>query len=183
VFSVLGTTRKRAKDEGLSGDIYDLVDRRLSQIALEATQRACSDAVFVYLSAEGVKPGVENKYLAARAAVEQALFSSTLQGVIARPAFVTGPDRVERRPAERVAAAASDALLSGLGALGAKRLRDRYSSLTATQLARALIAAARRASESEAKPSHAVRLAMADSGGKEARVRILNADELRRLGG
>jgi hypothetical protein len=28
-----------------------------------------------------------------------------------------------------------------------------------------------------------VRLAMADSGGKEARVRILNADELRRLGG
>jgi hypothetical protein len=78
----------------------------------------------------------------ARWRVEQELHESGQEFVIARPSFITGPDRVELRPAERIGAAALDSVLALAALVGARRLRARYRSLSGTQLARALVAAA-----------------------------------------
>jgi hypothetical protein len=53
--------------------------------------------------------------------------------------LVTGPDRRESRPLERLAAGTADAFLGLVGALGARKLRDRYRSIDAEGLARALV--------------------------------------------
>ncbi len=160
VFSVIGTTKAHGRRERISGDIYDKVDRELTERALRAVQQAAPQAVFVYLSSLGVKPGTNNAYLRARAHVEAALVESGLAYVIARPSFITGADRDERRPLERIGARLADGLLERGAAVGAARLRDRYHSLTGSELARALV----RASEQP-----------------ECRNRILEAEQLRQL--
>jgi len=141
VFALLGTTRARARRESGGGD-YGAVDLGLTLLLLDAVKGSVLRARFIYLSAMGARPGTRNPYLAARVTVEAALRESGLSWVIARPAFVTGPDREESRPAERAAAVLTDGILALAGLLGGKRLHLRYSSLDATTLARGLVRAA-----------------------------------------
>ncbi|HVU05328.1 MAG TPA: NAD(P)H-binding protein [Polyangiaceae bacterium] len=149
VFALLGTTRKRERQAARAGAppaSYEAVDYGLTALLLRAATKAGSVSRFVYLSSLGVEesPGA---YYAARRKVEAELRSSGLAYVIARPSFITGPDRAEDRPGERIAATVTDAALSLLGGLGARRLRDRYASMNAAELGEALVALALSARE------------------------------------
>jgi uncharacterized protein YbjT (DUF2867 family) len=140
VFSLLGTTRKRARAEGLAGaEGYERVDYGLSVLLLDAVVESGCAAKFVYLSALGADSSRRNAYLDARRRVEERVRASGLPFVIARPSFITGPDRPEHRPAERAAAIVVDRVLAVAAAFGGKQVRDRYRSTTADQLAGALV--------------------------------------------
>ncbi len=139
VFALLGTTRKRARAEGRAAqDAYAAIDVGLTSMLIAACQRLSQRPVFVYLSAVGVRPRTSNPYLRARALVEGELMASGLPYVIARPSFLTG-DREERRVGERVAAFSMNAALACVAALGGTRLRARYRSVRASELAQALV--------------------------------------------
>mgnify|MGYP002780867255 CR=1 FL=1 len=141
VFALLGTTRARGRTA--PGDTYESVDYGLTALLRRAAERAARETGaaprFVYLSAAGVADDTRNAYLAARARVERELRGGTLPWTVARPSFITGPDRAESRPAERIAAAATDALLAPVALLGGRRLADRWRSTTADELAAALV--------------------------------------------
>lgn len=137
VFSLLGTTRARGRQSG-GRDTYETVDYGLSAMLLRAVQRSTPRARFIYLSSAGVGPSARGEYLRVRWRFEEELRASGIPWTIARPAFITGPDREESRPLERIAGTAVDAALRLAGALGARGVRDRYSSLTAAELARGL---------------------------------------------
>lgn len=140
VFALLGTTRKRARAEGMeAAEGYERVDYGLTALLIEAAAAAGARPRFVYLSSLGADRPGSNAYLEARARAEAKLRDSGLPWTIARPSFVTGPDREESRPMERLGAGATDALLAVAGLLGARRLRDRYRSRTAAELARSLV--------------------------------------------
>ncbi len=146
VFALLGTTRRRGAG---TGDTYESVDYGLSALLLRAARRAAERTGraprFVYLSAVGARAGASNSYLAVRGRLEAELAASGLPWVVARPSFITGPDRDESRPAERVGAAVVDAALWPLRVLpsaAARRFADRYRATTAAELARALVRAA-----------------------------------------
>ena len=142
VYALLGTTQARARAAARAGAPpadYAAVDVGLTLCLLGAAVAAGSQPRFIYLSALGSGPGARGAYMQARAEVEAAVRASGLPFTIARPSFITGPDRDEARPAERAAAAVSDAALGVLGRLGARRLRDRYRSNDAASLARALV--------------------------------------------
>jgi nucleoside-diphosphate-sugar epimerase len=138
LFALLGTTRARATREGTAAP-YETVDYGLTRRLLDAALAAGLACKVVYLSAAGVSPTARGAYLAVRWRLEGELRGCGLPYVIARPSFITGPDRDEPRAGERVAAAATDALLGIAGALGARRLRDRYRSTTNVILADALV--------------------------------------------
>ncbi len=143
VFSLLGTTRKRAAGEGMGAEeAYETIDYGLSVLLLEACTKAAPQARFVYLSSLGVRDDTRNPYLSARARVERKLRDGTQPHTIARPSFITGPDRAEDRPAERMGAAVGDALLTAVGWFGGKGIRDRYSSMNAATLGAGLVRAA-----------------------------------------
>ena len=138
LFALLGTTRARAGREGVA-DPYATVDYGLTRLVLDAALAAALRPKFVYLSAVGVSPAARGGYLRARWRLEEELRASGLPYVIARPSFITGPDRDEFRLAERAGASVADALLGVAGALGATRVRDRYRSTTGPALADALV--------------------------------------------
>ncbi|MFW5875133.1 MAG: NAD(P)H-binding protein [Myxococcota bacterium] len=145
VFALLGTTQKRgraAQRVGKPKETYETVDYGLSALLLRATARMPVPAKFVYLSAAGVGPGSRSPYMKVRHRLETELRQSGVPHVIARPSFITGPDREEPRPLERFGAGAVDAALGVAGVLGARRLRARYRSTTGRDLAEALVAAA-----------------------------------------
>ena len=145
VFALLGTTRQRARAAAAArgaADGYEHVDYGLTALLLRATQRAARETGttprFVYLSSVGADAASRNPYLAVRGRLEAELRTSGLPWTVARPSFITGPDRDESRPAERIGAAVVDAALAIPGWLGARRLRDRWRSTTADELAGAL---------------------------------------------
>lgn len=147
IFAVLGSTRVRRKLHARAGGDpaqadYLGVEYGLTMLLLRAALAAGIAPRFIYLSALGVKPTTEKGYFGARAKAEAEIRASGLPFVIARPSFISGPDREERRPDERLGAVTIDGLLALAGALGASKLRDRYRSLTGGQLARALVNAA-----------------------------------------
>ena len=143
VFALLGTTRKRAASEGMDTQAgYERVDYGLSKLLLDACRTSAPQARFVYLSSLGVKEETRNPYLSARARVERELRESGQPYTIARPSFITGPDRAETRIGERVGAVVADTLLTAVGWLGAKRTRDRFASMDAGTLAAGLVRAA-----------------------------------------
>jgi nucleoside-diphosphate-sugar epimerase len=145
VFALLGTTRARAKRAVRSGGApadYEAVDYGLTHMLLEATRAAAPSAVFVYLSSFGARMDTGNEYLRARGRIESELARSGLRCVVARPLFITGPDREESRPAERIGAVVSDAVLRAFGLIAGRAARDRFRSITASRLAAALIDAA-----------------------------------------
>jgi uncharacterized protein YbjT (DUF2867 family) len=142
LFALLGTTRARGRSAASRRkpvESYESVDYGLTSMLLRAAVAAESDPRFVYLSSAGVNGRTGNRYLAARWKLEQELRQSGLPYTIARPSFVTGADREESRPLERVSAATVDALLAAAAALGMKQLRNRYGSTNSTVLARALV--------------------------------------------
>jgi uncharacterized protein YbjT (DUF2867 family) len=141
VFALLGTTRARARRAAAAGrpESYESVDYGLTMMLYESVVAAGLVPRFAYLSAAGVGAGSRNAYIAARWRVEEALRAGRLPYVIARPSFITGADRDEVRPLERVAAAAGDAVLTLAGALGGRRLRERWRSTTGAALAGALV--------------------------------------------
>ncbi len=137
LFACLGTTRRRAKEE--EGATYERVDFGLTHMAMEAAAALPTPPRFVYLSAMGAGKPSRNPYMHARYRMEKALEESVLPWTIVRPAFVSGPDRTENRPMERAGAVLFDGLLNVAGALGGRRLQQRYRSIDATGLARAMI--------------------------------------------
>ena len=141
VFALLGTTRSRAARERLAAP-YEAVDYGLTALLLAGARDAECTPCFSYLSAIGADAGARNPYLAVRGRLEQELVESGLPFLIARPAFVTGADRDERRPTERVAAVVLDGALALVAALGGGGLRARYASLTGRALAQGMVALA-----------------------------------------
>jgi uncharacterized protein YbjT (DUF2867 family) len=152
VYALLGTTMRRARAaraaeaaeavgstaSNAAREGYESVDYGLTALLLRATRRAAPGARFVYLSAFGVGPRARGGYMRARWKLEEELRASGLEWTIVRPAFITGPDRPERRPLERTAAIAVDAVLRVARRFGARGLHDRFRSMTAADLACAL---------------------------------------------
>lgn len=146
VFALLGTTRARAKREGLAAP-YAEVDYGLTKILLDAAVAAAAAGAdlpprFVYLSAIGARENTGNAYVAVRGRLEREIAESGLPHLLVRPAFITGSDREEARPAERIAGVMSDALLRLSSALTRQDWFDRYGSLTGKSLAEGMVAVA-----------------------------------------
>ncbi|MCO4770734.1 MAG: NAD(P)H-binding protein [Deltaproteobacteria bacterium] len=150
VFGLLGTTQARARREAAQGvpkeaNSYETVDYGMTKMLMSAMEAASSTGRFVYLSSEGARNAANpskkpaGAYLDVRWRIESELEAGPLAWTVARPSFITGPDREESRAAESVGAVFGNAALSLLGALGAKTTRERYRSITATQLAAALV--------------------------------------------
>jgi NADH dehydrogenase len=138
IYVLIGTTRSRAKGDGVSGDIYEAIDVGLTRIAVHAATASERRPRIVYLSSVGADPAARSAYLAARGRAEKIVTDSGLPWVIARPSIITG-ERDDGRAAERGAAVIGDGLLAVAGVFGGKKLRDRYRSTTPDVLAAALI--------------------------------------------
>ena len=141
VFLLLGTTRARAAAAAKHGQLadYEAIDYGLTALLIDAVAAASSQTKLIYLSSMGVSDSTKNPYLAVRARIEQKLRAGSQPWISARPSFITGHDREDFRPLERIGSKVADGALWLASALGAKRLRARYASMTATQLAAALI--------------------------------------------
>ena len=139
VFALLGTTKKRARSGGGS---YEAVDYGLTAMLLRASAETDSAPCFVYLSAAGAGGRAMNAYMKVRARMESEIDALDLPHLIARPAFITGDDRDERRPAERIGAIVLDGVLDALAAVGVRGPRERWASMTGTELGAALVALA-----------------------------------------
>jgi nucleoside-diphosphate-sugar epimerase len=141
IFALLGTTKARVREAAARGgrDSYETVDFGLTALLIRAAVDAGIKPRFVYLSAAGVKRGGRSAYYRARWEAETLLRESGLPFTIARPSFITGPGRDDRRPLERAGAAVVDAGLSLAGLLGGRRLQERYRSTTSRALAAALV--------------------------------------------
>ncbi len=139
VFCLIGTTRKQASAEGESGDIYDRIDKRLAIMLANACGELEPSARYIYLSSVGASVAASSKYLQARGHAEAAIQGLGLSSIIARPSFITGPDRSESRPGERIGATLADGALGLVGLLGASKARKKYSSTTASDLATRLV--------------------------------------------
>jgi len=141
VFCLLGTTAAKARKASARGEdaSYEYVDRDLPLLLLGAAQAQPTPPTYVYLSSSGADAAVRNRYLQARFDVEAALTASGLSYVIARPGFITGPDRPERRFLERAGAAIIDGLLRLLKGLGWSGPYATFRSISGAQLARALM--------------------------------------------
>ncbi|MFT4706055.1 MAG: hypothetical protein ACI81R_003771 [Bradymonadia bacterium] len=143
VFSLLGITRSGAKREaaatGGAAPTYREVDYRLTMLAAHAAASVSPQPRFVFLSSLGADAPGGNAYLRARFDVERDLATLGAPFTVARPSFITGDDRDESRPAERIGAAVADVGLGLLGALGAKKMKAKYRSRTADELAASLV--------------------------------------------
>jgi uncharacterized protein YbjT (DUF2867 family) len=137
LYILIGTTRSRAKAESVDGDIYEKIDYGLTRIAVDAALGSKAKPRLVYLSGLGADPNARGAYMKARGKAEDAVRSSGLPWVIARPAIITG-ERDESRPGERAGAIVGDGLLAVAG-LFSKNLRDKWRSTTPDVLASALI--------------------------------------------
>jgi nucleoside-diphosphate-sugar epimerase len=140
VFALLGTTRARARSEGMAAQqAYARIDFGLTKWLIDGCAKIEPRPRFVYLSAVGVREDATNAYVAARARCEAALRDSDVPWTIARPSFITGSDREESRPMERIAATVGDGVLAVAGLLGGAKLRERYRSTDASTLAKGLV--------------------------------------------
>jgi uncharacterized protein YbjT (DUF2867 family) len=144
VFCLIGTTRKRGKqasaiDPETGIQDYESVDFGLTELLLNACLEAQILPRFVYLSSIGTGPDAGNAYSQARYKAEEAVRQSGLPYTIARPAIIHGPGRDDSRPMEHVAATLGDSLLALSGVFGARRLQQRYRSISNLELAAALI--------------------------------------------
>ncbi|MFO0632423.1 MAG: hypothetical protein U0168_06200 [Nannocystaceae bacterium] len=109
MFALLGTTRKRARGEGMAAtQAYARVDYGLTRWLVDAAAACGSRPRFVYLSAIGVRPDARNPTSPrARRARRPLRNGGALDLSIARPAFhLPAPIDESLAPAERAAAAA-----------------------------------------------------------------------------
>ena len=146
VFGLLGTTRKRAAREGMDARAaYERVDfgmtAMLFEAAFEAAAACGSEPRLVYVSAAGLSEGTRNPYMQVRVRIERMLRDGALPYLIARPSFIVG-ERDEHRAAEHWGARVADGALGVIGALGARKLADRYRSTTGEVLGQAIVAMA-----------------------------------------
>lgn len=141
VFFVIGTTKKRMREEDDDAS-YEAVDYGLAKLLLDAVVQAGIQPRFIYLSAQGVSEEASSAYYKARWKAEEAVRDSGLPYTIARPGFISGENRDESRPMERLGAVLGDAVSGVAGALGARDFRDRYKSRDNVQMARELLAVA-----------------------------------------
>ena len=137
IYILIGTTRGRAKADGVQGDIYERIDFGLTKLAVDAAVASGAAPRLVYLSSIGADPGARGAYLVARGKAEACVRASGLPWAIARPAIITG-DRDDSRAGERTAAVVGDGLLAVAG-LFSNSLKQRYASTTPDVLASALI--------------------------------------------
>jgi len=137
VYFLIGTTRERARREGIGGDRYQAVDYGLCKILVDAAVAAGGRPRFVLLSSIGVGPSAMAGYLRAHWMAEEVVRTSGLPWLIARPSFISGPGRDDRRTGERVGAVVADGVLAVTG-LVAPRLRARYRSIRPEMLAASL---------------------------------------------
>lgn len=139
VFALLGTTRARAKKEGLGGGsaAYDAVDVGLTEVLIEAALRQPTPPRLVYLSSVGAESG-SGAYLAARKRIEDRLIASSLPYTIARPSSIVG-ERDEARPMERFGVPLIEGALRVASLFGAKKTAARYRAITGEALAAALV--------------------------------------------
>lgn len=138
VFFLVGTTRARARTSN-EDESYEAVDYGLLSLLVDACTSVPSPPKLLYLSAMGVRKGALTAYYRARYKAEETIKESGLPYVIARPAMITGPDRRESRPLERLGALSTDIAAATLRLVGARRLADRYRSTDADELATALV--------------------------------------------
>ena len=147
VFSLLGTTKKRARSSPES--TYDAVDYGLTLLLAQACTHLPTAPRVLYLSSLGSGPKATGAYLRCRWRTEEMLRETGLPLCIARPSFITGPDRRERRLGEAVGAGLIDGALGALRLVGAVRTADRLGSITATELAAGLVSTAIEATAAE----------------------------------
>ena len=107
-------------------------------LAVGVAKTATPETGLIYLSALGAS-ATGNTYLRVRATVEAALLSGPNPFTVVRPSFITGPDRAEARPAERVSAAFGDALAALLRVIGSRRRAATLASISGPELARILV--------------------------------------------
>jgi NADH dehydrogenase len=138
VYILIGTTRSRAQQDGVHGDIYESIDLGLTQLAVDAVKQAGITTRLVYLSSVGADANARSAYLKARGKAESIVMKSGVPWVIARPSIITG-ERDESRFGESTAAFVGDGVLALAGLFGGKQLRARYRSTTPDVLASALI--------------------------------------------
>jgi nucleoside-diphosphate-sugar epimerase len=138
IYILIGTTRSRARTDGVAGNIYEAIDFGLTKLTVDAAVASGLRPRIIYLSSVGADPAARSAYLAARGRAEQAVTSAGLPWVIARPSLITG-ERDDPRAGERGFAVIGDGLLAFAGALGGKNLRDKYRSTTGEILASALV--------------------------------------------
>jgi len=142
VYALLGTTKARARaaaEAGQPAADYEAVDYGLTAMLIRAAKQTGRNPRIVYLSSAGVSPDARGAYLQTRHRVETELRTSGLPFTIARPSFITGPDREESRPMERLGAVVSDGLLGFASVFGGRKLQARYRSTTADILGNALV--------------------------------------------
>ena len=141
VFGLIGTTRGRAKKDGVTGDIYEVIDVGLTRMLAAAASACGTRPRLVYLSAQGASPRASSGYMRGRARAEALAQGAGVPWVIARPAMIVGPGRDDSRPMERAAGVVGDGLLAVVGLFGGKRLRANWRSTTPPVLAGALVTA------------------------------------------
>jgi len=143
IFALLGTTRKRARGAAAAGaktrEDYEAIDYGLTAMLLRAAVDSGLTPHFTYLSAIGASVKTRNEYVRVRGRVQAELMVSGLPYLIAQPSFITGDDRDEPRPLERYGAKAVDGFLKAVAVLGGGRIRDRYGSMTGTELGDSLV--------------------------------------------
>ncbi len=141
VFLCLGTTLRRRLRGSKSAvpDSYESVDFGLSAQVIDACVKSALKPQIVLLSSAGARGDSRSKYLSARGRLEAYLEASGLEFTIARPGIITGPGRDEFRFFERLAGAAVDWSLLWGAVLGMQILRERYRSIGAEELAKALV--------------------------------------------
>ena len=141
IFLTLGTTASRARQarKAAAPDASQAaVDLGLTMLAVGAAKTATPETGLVYLSALGAS-ATGNAYLRVRATVEAALLSGPNPFTVVRPSVITGPDRAEARPAERVGAAFGDALAALLRVIGKRRRAATLASIPGPDLARIFV--------------------------------------------
>lgn len=145
VFALLGTTRKRMKQvEREGGDAatqgYEAVDYGLTALLRRAAEASGVRPRFVYVSMIGIDLAKDsrNPYTQVRIRIERELRDGSLPYTVLRPSFITG-DRTEPRAGESFGASLADGALAVVGALGARRTRDRYRSITGDALGAACV--------------------------------------------
>lgn len=138
VFFLIGTTRARDR-QSEDDNSYRAVDYGLFRLLLDACIQGEISPTILYLSAMGTGPNPRTAYYRARWDCEKDLRACGLSYRIARPGIITGPGREDPRPMERLGGALADGLAASLRLVGARRLADRYGSITNTELARALV--------------------------------------------
>ncbi len=140
----IGTTRDRAKHVARAGgdasaQSYMAVDFGLTKMTVDAAKASGLSPRIVYLSAIGTNASSTSPYGRARWMAEEAVRGSGLPYSIVRPAFISGADRDDARPAERAAATFFDAFSGAAGAVGLARFGRRWRTITGAQLGLALL--------------------------------------------